>query len=105
MATYIFFHEESINTLHNLQQARATRAHERADGHVHVRGAALAAVEALLVAAQRDDLAQRLQVFVVLLLAHHRHVSVGRLVISGAVRSLVVRFGVRVADCCGGSRC
>lgn len=47
--------------------------HERADRHVDVGGPLLATVEALLVAADADQLAERFQNFIILFLPHHRH--------------------------------
>lgn len=55
------------------QYSGAGRADKRSDGHVDVGGSLLAAIEALLVAADADQLAERFQNLVILFLPHHRH--------------------------------
>lgn len=60
----------------SVQNAGASGAAEGADGHIDVGGSALSAVEAVFVRQQRRQLAQRLQILLLLLSfrARVRHV-------------------------------
>ena len=53
--------------------AAARRAHERPDGHVGVSGSPLVTIEALSVEGTRHDLAQSLEILLVLLPFRRRH--------------------------------
>lgn len=58
-----------------LQNTGASSAHERSNRHVYIGRPFLITIEALFISAQRNQLAQNFQIFIILFLTHYRHIG------------------------------
>lgn len=58
-----------------LQNTGASSAHKRSNRHVYIGRTLLITIEALFISAQRNQLAQNFQIFIILFLTHYRHIG------------------------------